>query len=66
MPAAVLHPYRGIYADALVVCRLSDFAQLAGAVDSLELLGAKKGEHIEHPQKGCSDRSETKKSVGEP
>jgi hypothetical protein len=43
VPAAVLHPDRRRCADALVVCRLSEFAQLAGAVDFLEFLDAKKG-----------------------
>jgi hypothetical protein len=42
MPAAVLHPDRGRYADALVICRLSEFAQLAEAVDFLEFLDTKK------------------------
>lgn len=39
VPAAVLHPDRGRYADALVVCQLSDFAQL---VEAVEFLKAKK------------------------
>jgi hypothetical protein len=43
MPAAVLHPDQGRYADPLVVCRLSEFAQLAGAVDFIEFLDTKKG-----------------------
>jgi hypothetical protein len=30
-PAAVLHPDGGRYADALVVCRLSDFAELVNS-----------------------------------
>jgi hypothetical protein len=32
----------GRYADALVVCRISEFAQLAGAVDFLAFLDANK------------------------
>ncbi len=31
-PIAVLHPDRARYADALVVCRLSDFAELVGGL----------------------------------
>jgi hypothetical protein len=38
MPAAVLHPDWGRYVDILIVCWLSEFAQLAGAVGFLEFL----------------------------
>jgi hypothetical protein len=39
---SALLPERGRYAGALVVCRLSEFSELAGAVDFLKVLKAKK------------------------
>jgi hypothetical protein len=41
-PVAVLHPDRARYADALVVCRLSDFADLVGS-DGVNVHDSKKG-----------------------